>query len=167
MTGTILSAVLYDGIFAAIAAIGFAVISNPPKRAVAVSALLAAIGHGCRFYIIKTGLLDITAATLVAAFIIGSLSILFAMIIRCPAEVFAFPSLLPMVPGMYAYKAILSLMQFLDAPAATDVSRNLLEMIFRNTLTATFIMFALVVGVTIPMFIFHRQSFMMTRILKK
>ena len=32
--------------------------------------------------------------------------------VYCPAEVFAFPSLLPMIPGMYAYKTVLFLMQF-------------------------------------------------------
>lgn len=41
--------VITDGLFAAVAAIGFAVISNPPKRAVTIAALLAAIGHACRF----------------------------------------------------------------------------------------------------------------------
>ena len=33
--------VLFDGFLAAIAAIGFAVISNPPKKAVFIAALLA------------------------------------------------------------------------------------------------------------------------------
>ena len=36
--------VLFDGFLAAIAAIGFAVISNPPKKAVFIAALLAAFG---------------------------------------------------------------------------------------------------------------------------
>ena len=44
--------VLTDGLFAAIAAIGFAVISNPPKRAISVVALLGAFGHACRFYLL-------------------------------------------------------------------------------------------------------------------
>ena len=35
--------VLFDGFLAAIAAIGFAVISNPPKKAVFIAALLAAV----------------------------------------------------------------------------------------------------------------------------
>ena len=41
--------ILVDGALAAVAAIGFAVISNPSRQAIAVSALLAAIGHGLRF----------------------------------------------------------------------------------------------------------------------
>ena len=44
--------VLFDGFLAAIAAIGFAVISNPPKKAVFIAALLAAVGHACRYYLL-------------------------------------------------------------------------------------------------------------------
>ena len=41
--------VLFDGFLAAIAAIGIAVISNPPKKAVFIAAILAAVGHACRY----------------------------------------------------------------------------------------------------------------------
>ena len=93
------------------------------------------------------------------------LSIPFAKLIHCPAEVFAFPSLLPMIPGMFAYKTVLALVKFVqckDESAYVDI----IVSIFKNGLTTTFIMFALVVGVAVPMFIFHKQSFSVTRILK-
>ena len=48
------SSILWDGLMAAIAATGYAVISNPPKRAIAVSALLAAVGHAFRFYMMHS-----------------------------------------------------------------------------------------------------------------
>ena len=38
-----------DGFFAAVAAIGFAAISNPPMRAFKYCALIAAAGHMSRF----------------------------------------------------------------------------------------------------------------------
>ena len=41
--------ILTDGIFAAVAAIGFGAISDPPLRAFPSIALLAAIGHALRF----------------------------------------------------------------------------------------------------------------------
>lgn len=43
MNWDLVLSVLLDGIFAAIAAIGFAVISNPPRKAILISALLAAV----------------------------------------------------------------------------------------------------------------------------
>ncbi len=160
-----LQAVIFDGLFAAIAAIGFAVISNPPRKAIFVSALLAAIGHGLRFFLMKNTSLDIAAASFCAAFTIGMISILCAKVIRCPAEVFSFPSLLPMIPGMYAYKTVLSLVKFMQY-ANDETSATILVDIFRNGITTVFVLFALVIGAAIPMFIFHKQSFMMTRLLK-
>ena len=85
--------VLTDGLFAAIAAIGFALISSPPKRAVAIAALLAAIGHACRFYLLRYTPLNLTLSSLIAAFLIGILSMSAARLVRCPAEVFSFPAL--------------------------------------------------------------------------
>jgi len=160
-----LEAIIFDGFFAAIASIGFAVISNPPRKAILISACLAAIGHGLRYSLIHGTPLDIATASFIAAFSIGMLSIPFAKLIHCPAEVFAFPSLLPMIPGMFAYKTVLALVKFVqckDESAYVDI----IVSIFKNGLTTTFIMFALVVGVAVPMFIFHKQSFSVTRILK-
>ena len=149
--------VLFDGFLAAIAAIGFAVISNPPKKAVFIAALLAAVGHACRYYLLHQTPLDLTSSTLIAAFTIGMGSMWFAKLIHCPAEVFSFPSLLPMIPGMYAYKTILALIRFMknDDPLVLQ------------QLTALFVLFALVIGVSLPLFIFYKQSFMMTRLLHR
>lgn len=162
LTGSLLA----DGFFAAVAAIGFAVISNPPKKAVFVSALLAAVGHACRYYLIQYTPLDLTPSTFVASFVIGLLSLLFAKMIHCPAEVFSFPSLLPMIPGMFAYKTVLSLMRFLTTSNVQEMQGLLID-VFRNGLTTIFVLFALVVGVSLPLFMFHRQSFMMTRLLHR
>ena len=160
-----IESILFDGLFAAIAAVGFAVISNPPRKAILVSALLAAVGHGLRFYILSTNMLDIASASFLAAFSIGMLSIFFARIIHCPAEVFSFPSLLPMIPGMFAYKAILALVKFMQCKDKV-LSMDYILDFFRNGITTVFVLFALVVGVAIPMFIFYKQSFTMTRLLK-
>lgn len=153
---------LLDALFAAIAAVGFAVISNPPRGAVVVAALLSAIGHPFRYFLIHEMSIHITFATFFAAFLIGSLSFIFAKLLRCPNEVFTFPSLLPMVPGMYAYNMFLSLSKFVRT-TDTDSYQSLIENIFTNGLTACFIMMALVVGVSLPVMLFHKESFKVTR----
>ena len=43
-----ITAIILDGAFAAIAAIGFAIISNPPRKAILISAFLPAVGNGLR-----------------------------------------------------------------------------------------------------------------------
>lgn len=150
-----------DAIFSAIAAVGFAVISNPPKQAVLISALLSAVGHSFRYYLLHVLGLDIATSTFSAALFIGLMSFVFGKIIRCPTEVFTFPSLLPMIPGMYAYNMFLSLAKFIRSDSTLHL--QLIEDIFKNGLTAMFVMIALVVGVSIPIMFFHKQSYMMSR----
>ena len=161
MTNEMIRLVLLDGLMAAIAAIGFAVISNPPRNAIFVSAILAALGHSLRFFLIKSGL-DISLSTFVAATFIGLLSILFARIIHCPAEVFSFPSLLPMIPGMFAYRTILSLIRFMQSTDVINAQGFMLDF-FHNGLTTLFILLALVVGVSLPILFFPKLSFSVTR----
>ena len=45
----LLTATLIDGAFAAVAGLGFAYASSPPKRTLAFCALLAAFAHASRF----------------------------------------------------------------------------------------------------------------------
>ncbi|MDR3652961.1 MAG: threonine/serine exporter family protein [Paludibacter sp.] len=161
MTTEMIRLVLVDGLMAAIAAIGFAVISNPPRNAIFVSAILAALGHALRFFLIKSGL-EISLATFVAASFIGLLSILFARLIHCPAEVFSFPSLLPMIPGLFAYRTILSLIKFMQSTDAVKSQGFILDF-FHNGMTALFILLALVVGVSLPILFFPKLSFSVTR----
>ena len=163
---TFIQAIIFDGLFAAISAIGFAIISNPPRKALFIAALLAAVGHGLRYYLMHDSLfmMNIAAASFCAATSIGLLAIPFAKYIRCPSEIFAFPSLLPMVPGMFAYNSVIALTKFLQA-TDTVASQEYIIAFFRNGVTTVFVMFALVVGVSIPIFIFHRESFSVTRLL--
>ena len=155
--------VLFDGFLAAIAAIGFAVISNPPKKAVFIAALLAAVGHACRYYLLLQTPLDLTSSTLIAAFTIGMGSMWFAKLIHCPAEVFSFPSLLPMIPGMYAYKIVFSLIMFMQNMKVPELQEKYLIDLFTNTIVTCSVIFMLAVGATIPLFLFIKRAFSMTR----
>lgn len=108
--------------------------------------------------------IDISSATFIAAFTIGMLGVMTAKLVKCPAEIFAFPSLLPMIPGVYAYKTILALMQFMQENQDAAVMNRLIVDICKNGITAFFIIFSLVIGVAIPMLMFKRLSY--TRVIK-
>lgn len=69
-----IGSVAADAIGAAIAAIGFSVISNPPRRVIPCTAILAAIGHSIRFVLLQYAGLDLASASFIAAFSIGLLS---------------------------------------------------------------------------------------------
>lgn len=161
MSSNIFALILFDALLAAIAAIGFAVISNPSRKAVYVSAILSAIGHSLRFFLIKSGM-EISLATFFAATTIGLMSIFFAKLIHCPAEVFSFPSLLPMIPGLYAYRTVLGLIKFMQNTDTVKSQEYLLN-IFHNGFTTLFILLALVIGVSLPVLLFPKYSFKVTR----
>ena len=71
-----------------------------------------------------------------------------------------------MIPGMYAYKTILALIRFMNDEDSEVLQASIVE-IFRNGLTTLFVLSVLVIGVTLPLFIFHKQSISMTRFRKR
>lgn len=159
-------ALVSDGAFAAMAGAGFALISNPPRRALLYMALLAAMGHAFRFFLMNYMGVGIATATLLASFGMGCASVLLTKRLHVPAEFFSFPALLPMIPGMYAYKTILALLHFMDVRENAARAQWLLEMC-HNGLTTLLVMCALVIGTLLPLYIFHKNSWLMTRLRPK
>ena len=80
MCNDLLVNIFEDGLFAAIAAIGFSSISNTPRRAYLTCALIAAAGHSIRYVISLPdfGGMNIIISSTLAAFAIGILAVLFA-----------------------------------------------------------------------------------------
>lgn len=156
--------ILQDGFFAAIAAIGFASISNPPRRAYLYCALIAAAGHATRYVLMHNGMgeMHIIGASLLAALVVGLLSVRLAPKAKCPAETFSFPALLPMIPGMYAYRTIEALVLCLG-DSSEEAFRHHFYFFASNGLCCAFIVMGMVIGVTIPIFLFKRLSFHATR----
>lgn len=164
MWNAIVINIFEDGLFAAIAAIGFSSISNTPRRAYLTCGLIAAAGHAIR-YVLTTPVLigmHIIPASVLASFAIGVLAVLFAGRIKCPAEVCFFPALLPMIPGIYAYRTIEALLSCLYH-TREDIFEHYFYLLTYNGLTCSFIILGLVVGATVPVFLFKKISFTATR----
>jgi uncharacterized membrane protein YjjB (DUF3815 family) len=155
--------ILQDGFFAAIAAIGFSSISQPPMKAYPVCALLAAVGHSIRFILMSDMVgMNIVMACLFASLSIGFLAIPLAQYVHCPAATFSFPSLLPMIPGMYAYRTIQSLVDCLQNKEETLFMHDFYLLAYNGLITLSVITI-MVIGVTVPIFIFKRLSFRVTK----
>ena len=77
---TYLFNILQDGFFAAIAAIGFASISNPPRQAYKYCALIAALGHATRYVLTHNayGEMHLIGASFIASLVIGVLTVFLA-----------------------------------------------------------------------------------------
>ncbi len=156
--------ILEDGLFAAMAAIGFSSISHTPSRMYFICALAAAIGHSLRMILMTPDLvgMNIVPASALAALAVGIVAVLMAPLAKTPAESCLFPALLPMIPGMYAYRTIEALVACLGATDQATYAHYSYLLGF-NCLTCVFVVLALVLGANIPVFALRRISFQSTR----
>ena len=154
--------ILEKGFFAAIAALGFAAVGNPSKAAFRYVPIIAFLGNALRFSLMTYAGMNIAIATFLASVLAGFIAVGFAYHARYPIEVFAFPALLPMIPGQFAYRSILGMIRFMESTQEV-AQEQYLPGIISNMITALLTMFALGVGVAIPLFMCYQVSFRMTR----
>lgn len=143
-----------DGMFAAVASMGFATLSNPGLFLVCCGGVLAALGHSFRLYLLQAGAIGIIPSSLLAAFLIGTVCVGLAKRFHIPGEFFSFLALLPMIPGMYAYGVILSTIQFMGAPSEAEAIPHLVGLV-RCSLSVLFIMCAMALGAIAPLLVRH------------
>lgn len=155
--------ILLDAVFAAIAGVGFGMISNPPLRALTRIAILAAAGHALRFSLMNYIGMDIASGSFFGALLIGFGSLWLGRGIHTPMTVLYIPALLPMVPGIYAYKTVFSLLMFLHSLHDTNQGMEYMELFFLNGSVAFSVMALMTIGATLPNLIFKKLAFSMTR----
>jgi uncharacterized membrane protein YjjB (DUF3815 family) len=154
---------LMDGLLAAMAGIGFGAISHPPKRAFLYIGILSAIGHALRFYLMHALQIDIAAASFCASLVIGLFTLWFGRLTYCPMTVLYIPALLPMVPGMYAYKTVFGLMMFMQHLKDDVQAPKYLQETFSNGVVTVSTVFLLALGATLMIFLFPKRAYSMTR----
>ncbi len=155
--------VIIDGIFAAIAGIGFGAISNPPKRAFKYIAILAAAGHMTRYVLMNYAELEIAFSSFTGAMIIGFLSMILGHKAKVPMTVMSIPALLPMIPGKFAYNMIFSLIMFLQSMNVEEDKIKYMDMFFANATISITTLFLLALGSTLSMFLFPKYTLSFTR----
>lgn len=121
---------------------GFAYACNSPLKTLILSAILAAIAYVLRFSLLNFGINNIAIATFIASFCIGCLGILLAKLSKTPAEIIAFPALIPMIPGIYAYKAILNFISF-TRTENIELKNKFLTLFFDEFFTTIFVSISL------------------------
>ena len=155
--------ILSDAFFAAVAGVGFGAISDPPLRSFGYIALLSAAGHACRYCLMNFAGADISIGSLTGALLIGFGSIWLGKRVRTPMTALYIPALLPMVPGKFAYNMVFSQMMFLQNLDHPVERAHYMEMFFSNSMVTCTVVFMLAAGATLPMFIFPRRAYSLTR----
>ncbi|MGF1738707.1 threonine/serine exporter family protein [Photobacterium satsumensis] len=149
---TFLLALLNDMFFAMIPAVGFALVFNVPPKALKYCAIGGALGHGCRFALMHWGL-SIEWATLCAATLVGMIGVHWSHRFLAHPKVFTVAAMIPMVPGVFAFKAMIALVEINHR----GFTPELLGLLVENMLKAVFIVASLAIGLAMPGLLFYRR----------
>ena len=146
---------LEKSIWAGLGALGFGVLFNSPPRTLFTLWIGGAIGGLTRALVLQyTG--SIVLASFSGATAVGLLSIPIAHYRHVPPMIFAIPSVIPLVPGVFAYRTMLGFIKLTGAIGA-DYNAILAETVNYGIKTL-FILMSLAVGVAIPMHVMRKES---------
>lgn len=144
-----------DMSLAAVPAVGFGMLFNVPPRILGYCAVGGAIGHGLRFALLQQPIgMPIEWATLLAASLVSFIGVYAAQRVRAHPKVFTVASMIPMVPGVRAYTAMLAIVQLNQKGFSDDVFKVAVQ----NALSTFFIVGALAVGLAMPGLLLYRRK---------
>lgn len=148
--------VFFKGFWCSLAAFGFGILFNAPKRCLWMILLVGGLGG-----LVKFGLMlpevsaSIVFSTFLSSLVIGLTEVVLGNWKRFIPMMITIPSVIPLVPGAFAYKAMLGLMELSRTPGE-DYGQIVNQTIYNGTMTL-FILLAITLGVTIPLVIFRLE----------
>lgn len=110
-----------DVALSGLAALGFAILFNAPLRLIPAIVLCGALAHGMRTMVLSMSG-DLVFATLLGAFVAALMAMLLARRLRAPWTVFAFPGVVAMVPGSYAFRGVIGALDIMHAGASSSTA---------------------------------------------
>lgn len=149
--------ILEKGIWFGFAALGFAVLFNVPQRALLIVWVIGAMGGLTKLLLMQCNI-GIIIATFAGASLVGILSVYAAHNKHAPPLVFSIPSVIPMIPGAFAYRMMLGLIKLSGTAVSDELYYQTLAETTSNGLKTLFILMALSVGVAIPMLISRKET---------
>lgn len=150
---TLLLLLLHDMFFAAVPALGFALVFNVPPKALKYCAFGGALGYGCRFLFLHAGA-SIEWATLGAATLVSMVGVYWSQRLLAHPKVFTVAAVIPMMPGVFAFKAMIALVEI----NSLGYSDALWATLMNNAIKSLFIISALAIGLAMPGLLFYRRK---------
>ncbi len=139
-----------------VAAVGFGILFNVPKRTLFSIFLLGAIGGLTKVAIVNIGY-DAVLGSFVGAIMIGVLSHITSWWKVSPPIVFSIPASIPMVPGVSTYKMMAGILQLTMVKDLSEYN-TILHNTIHNGITALFILLSLAVGAALPLLLVRKKS---------
>tara|TARA_R110001583_G_scaffold10698_8_gene49210 strand:+ start:41219 stop:41683 length:465 start_codon:yes stop_codon:yes gene_type:complete len=142
---------IIDALFASVPAVGFAMVFNVPKKMLIYCAIGGAFAHSLRFLLMNFGL-HIEWATLMASSSMGFIGLYWSRKRLIPRPVFTVASVIPMIPGSFAFTTVIGLVELNTAGYTIEV----MQIVTENGLKTLFILGALSFGLALPSILIYR-----------
>ena len=136
---------ILESIFASVASVGFAMVFNVPKYTLVYCAVGGAITYVSRTIFLHLGL-GIEISTFLAATFIGIIALKWSRKYLIPRPVYTVASIIPMIPGTFAFAAMISLVDM----NSHGVTPELIKIFIENGLKAVSILGAISFGLALP-----------------
>lgn len=149
--------ILEVSVWSGIAALGFGILFNIPRKAITTVFFLGFMAGMIKFILLHLNI-NIIVASFAGALSVGFLSMPLAHKIHQPPVVFSIPAVIPMIPGYFAYKTVLAVMNFTFIESDDAKKVELIENIFSNGFTMFFILISLTIGVSFPLLLLRKTT---------
>ena len=144
---------LENMVLAAVPDVGFGLVFNVPRHALLYCALGGALGRGGRFLLMSTLDVPLAWATLLAAATVSLIGVYVAQRMRAHPKVFTVAAMIPMIPGVPIFKALIAVATMQEKGATDELMATALQ----SGLTAAFVVAALAIGLAVPGLLFYRR----------
>ena len=144
---------LIEAFFASVASVGFAMVFNVPKHTLVYCAVGGAITFIARSSLLHLGI-GIEISTFLASTFIGIVALYWSRKYLIPRPVYTVASIIPMIPGTYAFTAMISLVDM----NTHGVTEQLIGLFVFNGLKAVSILGAISFGLALPSLYFMRLN---------
>ena len=144
-----------DALFSALAALGYLFLFNVPGRIAWACVVCGVASHTTRTLCMHLGL-DILSGTLIGALAAGFLAQGFARHFRAPAVAFAFPGVVAMIPGAFAFRVVIGCLQIVEAGAAA--ATTLVTETLALSVSCLLMVAAIAVGIAAPLILTRKGT---------
>jgi uncharacterized membrane protein YjjB (DUF3815 family) len=149
--------ILFKAFWCGWAATGFGILFNvPPKTLLAIWAGGAIAGLIKFSFLVLSADSPVIESSFFAALAVGMYSVPVARRRYEPPMIFAIPSVIPLIPGVFAYRTMIGLIR-LTGEVGNDYALTLSQTV-NNGVRTLFIIMSIAIGVSIPLHVMRRDA---------
>lgn len=140
-------------VVSSIITLGWTLMFNVPRRYILYCLLLTILGHGLKTILIHMNM-HLALATFFGSMLASFTGVYFSKRLTVPPKALIVPSLICLMPGIVAYKAMVAMIQIGYFGFSDALFTEMMSYAFQ----AIFVASALVLGLSIPSTMFYRRK---------